>query len=111
MERVLWLSRHKPTSKQINELNTKLGEGDGCKVIAVDKHITYAKEVEELMDEHHCTELVAVLPFTIIAELTENGVYPIKAVMERNVHLDGGATFNFSHFERIKKVVIEVDEL
>lgn len=103
--RVLWISRHKPTNKQITELQKKFGrDTDVC---VVSTNIKSGQEVLDLMGRYRCDEVVAVLPVNLIAELTSLGVKPLRAVMKRKFRRDGSAEFNFSHYELIENVNIQ----
>ena len=107
-KKVLWLSRHKPSALQQKVLEEKIGEVD---IFPLTANVRDASEVHELMAAGGFEEIVAVLPINILADLTERGIYPIKAVMNRHQNITGETRFKFSHYERIKKVVIENENL
>jgi len=95
------LSRHEPQEEQIRELEGVFGE---IEIVQVSKTVSGAMEVLELMQEHRADEVVAVLPLGLVAELTEKGVHPIRAVMNRELNDKGEAIFKHNHFERVMRV-------
>jgi len=101
--RVLWLPRHEPQEKQIKELEKVFG---GIEIVQVSKTVSGAMEVLKLMQENETDELVAVLPIGLIAELTEKGVHPLRAVMKRELNEEGEAIFTHEYFERVMRVDI-----
>ena len=98
---MLWLSRHEPQEEQVEELERVFGE---IEIVQVSKTVSGAIDVLSLMQEHSADELVAVLPIGLMAELTERGVHPIRAVMSREVNDKGEAIFKHDHFERLMRV-------
>jgi len=100
---VLWLSRHEPQEEQIKELEKVFG---GIEIVQVSKTVSGAMEVLKLMQENETDELVAVLPISLIAELTEKGVHPLRAVMKRELNEEGEAIFTHEYFERVMRVDI-----
>lgn len=100
---MLWLSRHEPQEEQVSELERIFGE---VEITQVSKTVSGTPEVLNLMQEHGAEELVAVLPIGLIAELTEKGVHPIRAVMKRELNEKGEAIFSHDHFERIMQIGI-----
>jgi len=101
--RVLWLARHEPQEEQIKELEKVFG---GIEIVQVSKTVSGAMEVLKLMQENETDELVAVLPIGLIAELTEKGVHPLRAVMKRELNEEGEAIFTHEYFERVMRVDI-----
>jgi len=95
------LSRHEPQEEQIRELEGIFGE---IEIVQVSKTVSGATEVLELMREHGADEIVTVLPLGLVAELTEKGVHPIRAIMNREVNDKGEAIFKHDHFERVMRV-------
>ena len=54
----------------------------------------------------------AVLPINLLSELLRAANAPIiRAVMNRKVHPDGSATFEFSHYERVVLVDVVTEPL
>lgn len=103
MVRILWLSRHNPKDEQVKELTEKFG---GVEIIQKSVTVSSANEIKELMEEVQAQEMVVVLPTNLLAELTNLGFQPIRAVMNRIVHENGEVEFTHSHFERVERVEI-----
>jgi len=107
--KVLWLSRHSAEAAQITELERIFNES--VEIIEVSQTVKSGQEVIDLMQSNDCTEAVVVLPPNFLMEVLRGGYEPLRAVMDRNVHEDGSATFTFSYFERVKKVEIITERL
>jgi hypothetical protein len=108
--KVLWLSRHAPTNEQLSELERIFnGKFDGAEQVSVT--ISKGEEVAQLMKAYGCREVVAVLPIDLIQQVTDLGIKPLRAVMERKFDNYGNARFLFSHFERVEKIVAETKRL
>lgn len=108
--RILWLSRHAPMPEQVAELERCLGR---VEIVPVGETVSSAERVGELLDAHRCTELVAVLPVDLLAEVCaiRPGLRPIRAVMERRVEPDGSTSYRHRSFERITRLVLERESL
>lgn len=117
--RILWISRHSPTDRQVAVLREKFGD-----VEIIQRDVTLnndprkgAEEVLALMRETHADDVVGVLPVPHLAELTRMGVRPIRAVMSRtptgNVLPNGEREyrFDFEHFERVLEVSVKTEPL
>lgn len=105
--KLLWLSRHVPTDKQVDVLKEKFGAD--LEIVEVSKSVANAAEVVALRDSVGAEEMVVVLPPAILADLTNPrtnlGQKPIRAVMNR---IENGDTFEFvfDRFERVEKVEV-----
>ena len=104
-KKVLWLSRHAPTTEQVEKLAQVLEPCD-VNVIQVSKTVKNGKEVKDLLRENKCNEVVAVLPLNILQQVISQGIQPIRAVMLREIREDGNAEFRFQHFERVLEVTV-----
>jgi len=105
---VLWLSRHDPTEQQITELEEKLGKP--LQIFQIDKRVATVSEIIELMNRYMCTEIVAVLPISMLSQLLKQGVKPIRAVMKYDPELPPDQEPEFQKFVRVVKVeIIEQD--
>jgi len=107
-KRVLWLSRHAPTNEQVDALAQVLGP---IKILQVSKTVSSGKEVKDLLREHQCDEVVAVLPLNILQQVIAQGIQPIRAVMSRELKENGEAVFHFQHFERVLEVTVKAKKL
>jgi len=103
-KKVLWLSRHAPTTEQVEKLARILGT---CEITQVSQTVKNGKEVKDLLRENNCEELVAVLPLNILQQVISQGIQPIRAMMLREIREDGNAEFRFQHFERVLEVTVK----
>lgn len=106
--KILWLSRHSPNNKQVEELEQKFGDVD---LFHVSTTINHPNEVKQLMEEFKCDEIVTVIPLSIIAKLTGMGIRPIRAIMSRELDNKNVPVFKHERFERIKNVVVVSEPL
>jgi len=105
---VLWLSRHSPTQEQIDTLEQKLGKP--LQIFQVDKRLSTTEEVIELMNRYMCTELVAVLPINMLAQVLKLGIKPIRAKMKYDPNKPADQVPEFEKFVRLEKIeIIERD--
>ena len=106
--KILWVSRHSPFQKQIEELKRKFGAD--LELIKVSTKIRDPYEIKQLMEEYECDDVVAVVPLSMRARLTSIGINPIKAVMSRKVigHVNGQfeeeVVWEHENFERVLNV-------
>ena len=105
--KILWLSRHEPQKTQVDELKEVFGN---VEIIQENKTIEDVKEIKRLMQEYNADEVVAVLPINLLGSLTELGIYPLRAVMEREVN-EGSVEFKHKYFERIKGIKVDYERL
>jgi hypothetical protein len=100
--RILWISRHPIRDEQLSELHGIFGM---YSVTQVSRTFKSAAEIVVLAEEMEATEIVAILPLHLMAQLTQTRYKPIRAVMHRHVDPEtGGVTFLHSHFERVERV-------
>ena len=113
--RILWVSRHYPVPKQINELKRLFGEET---VIVMDrKPFKNAEDIARRMYLKGCKEVVIVAPIHIMRDLTMENISPIRAEMECVLDDDAdydvlanGRRYNFKQFVRIKDVMIKIQK-
>jgi len=99
-KRILWLSRHSPTSTQKNILEATLCEP--IDIIQVGTTVRSHYEVREMMEHYKCDDIVAVLPLSIIAQLCSIGINPIRPVPSKR----NGEETEFNDFVRVEKVEV-----
>ncbi|MFW6001736.1 MAG: hypothetical protein ACOCQD_00190 [archaeon] len=105
--KILWLSRHQPTNEQTRRLNRIF---TGVTIVNHPYSVDSGQEIKNLMEQYNCQEIVAVLPINLIKELTDLGIHPIKAEMERVMDYDDlTVDFKFKRFIRIKDVHIDYE--
>lgn len=99
MKNILWLSRHSANNKQIKELEEVFN--DTVDIIKVSATIQTPREVKDLMAKFKCDDVVAVLPLSMLAKMTNIGIRPLRAVMSRELDNQGEPVFHHEYFERI----------
>lgn len=113
MEKVLRLTRHPAEKSQVAALQAAFGPD--VEIVEISATVAGAAEVAELVARHGATVLEAVLPPPLLAEVLNprNGISVpvIRAVMDRQVGVDGTAIFTFARYERVLKVVVETAPL
>jgi hypothetical protein len=106
---ILRLTRHEPTAEQIKELHRIFGT---CNVITVSETVPNAERVADLVEKYKADVLEVVLPPSLLANVLRVIKIPvIKAVMNRILKDNGGAEFVFSHYERIREIVVVTEAL
>jgi len=86
--------------------------GNDVKLIKHHQKVRSGHEVIELMKKNDCSEVMAGLPLSMVQELVDQGIQPIRAIMERKIHSEGGrVTFSHKHFERIEDIHISTVKL
>lgn len=101
--RVLWMSRHRPTSRQIADLRRIFGNVD---IILRPISVRSPSDIVELMRQTRCTEVVAVLPILDVMGLVSIGIKPLLAVAQ-------GRHGSYKHkcFIRINEMSLNYDQL
>ena len=111
--RVLRLTRHPLSSGQLTELARIYGPN--VEVVEASESVPGVERVKELIAEHRAEVLEAVLPLPLIAQCVDPrngvGVPVIRSAMNRVLDDAGNATFTFSHYEKVNKVVVETERL
>jgi len=114
-KRILWISRHPPLPRQVDELKRLFGD---IELWQYSEHIRDADHVLSLKQIFVADEVVAVLPLTILKHLTERGLKPIYAEMEpcepeEADYIDPGTrkSYRFKEFKRLAGVKLELEPL
>jgi hypothetical protein len=78
--KIMWLSRHKPTKRQVAELRRLFG-----KVVVEwdNRRFSGADDIVERFEGSGATEMVLVGPLTLFRELVKRGIRPLYATMEQ----------------------------
>lgn len=119
MKKLLWVSRHTPLPKQFQWLRRKFGE------ISIDQYPNYgrfasAEEIVKYFRNGRFDEMVVVLPFSVIAKITEMGVQPLYAKMDELkgdfdpnlIDLEyNGRFYHFDRFARVTALRLEFEEI
>lgn len=112
--KIIWFSRHAPIPKQIAELKRLFGEE--VEVVQDPNPFSGADDVVRRFRESGADEMVIVAPLTVIDQITKRGIQPLYAEMrlvEKGPYdVDvNGRKFVFERFTRIKRVIVEKEEL
>lgn len=113
--KIIWFSRHEPIPKQIAELKRLFGEE--VEVVQDPNPFSGADDVVRRFRESGADEMVIVAPLTVIDQITKRGIQPLYAEMrlvENEPYYDvnvNGRKFVFERFTRIKRVIVEKEEL
>ncbi len=78
--KIMWMSRHKPTKRQIAELNRLFG---ACVVEWDNRRFSGADDIVHRFEETKAEEMVLVGPLTLFRELVKRGIKPLYATMEQ----------------------------
>lgn len=108
MKRILWVSRHPPMKKQLEELKRCFGQR--VAIINVPKIITSVDEVISMKKELNCDEMVVVLSMWLVEELVKKGEKPIVAIMRKKLVNDKPILVH-EKFVRIVDMNIVFEEL
>lgn len=112
--KIMWFSRHEPIPKQIAELERLFGD---VEVVQDPNPFSGADDVVRRFRESGADEMVIVAPLTVIDQITKRGIQPLYAEMrlvENEPYYDvnvNGRKFVFERFTRIKRVIVEKEEL
>jgi len=86
MEKVLWVSRHKPLPSQLEYLKNKLGDFE---IVEYPYPIGTAEQAVEIVKRNNAKYVIPVLPLSFIAHLVtsaqKEGFTVLRAEME-NIH-------------------------
>lgn len=104
MKRILWISRHSPMQKQIQELEDCFEQP--VDMIQVSTNIQDPREVKELMSKYGASEVVAILPLKLLGKLAAMGIKPIQAVMSRDLDKYNEPVFTHERFEVVESVEV-----
>jgi hypothetical protein len=115
MKRILWLSRHRPHPRQVEELCTMHGQE-----VVIEQEQNPFDDVRQIARRYrqsgYC-DLVIVAPLSVIQVLCSEGIHPLWAecaeennpakIDFRGVRNQG---FRFVRFRRIKRIAMEFFE-
>ncbi len=114
-KRILWMSRHSSTPRQIEALRAMFG-GDVV-VEQETRPFDDARQIARRYREGRFDDMVVVAPLSVIAVLCQEGLHPLwsEAAEENNpakVEFRGARNqgFRFVRFRRIKRVALEFED-
>ena len=79
MIRIYWLSRHHPLPAQLDELRRVFG--DDTQVVEDNRPFGNATDMLARYERSGCSEMVVVLPESILRRLVDLGIRPLRAKM------------------------------
>ncbi len=113
--RVLRLTRHPADAEQVEALRRGVASLLGCdpavvEPVEISTTVERPEEVVTLVQEVGAQALEAVLPLgllgAVVPQLQRLGVPVLRAVMERQLHDDGTASYRFRHYEVVERVEV-----
>lgn len=113
MKRILWVSRHQPLPRQLEELRRLFGE---VEVKEDPRPFSSAEEIQFRYQMGTFDDIVVVAPLSVLDRLVKLGIKPLWAQMQQ-VTADQGEVqvsdrhYRFDRFRRVKAVVLEFEEL
>lgn len=117
MKRILWLSRHRPLPVQIEELHRLW---PGCEIAQNVEPFGDAAEIVRRIRRGGYDEIVVVAPLSVLDQLCQRGVRPIRAEMDqiqtltdptREVEAPGGRIYRFREFRHVVRLELVTEEL
>lgn len=111
-KRIGWISRHRPTKRQLEALERKY---PGHTLIIDDKVFQGADEIVKRITEGKYDEIIIVAPLSVMRALLQRGIKPIWAEMKQvdcnspdaEVHIassNGERCYRFIAFRRLKRI-------
>lgn len=80
MNRILWLAKNEPMAEQLEDLKRLF---PGAEVVLDTKEVRSTEDAITRIRAGRYTEVVAVLSWSILSQLTQRGIYPIYAKVSR----------------------------
>ncbi|MEM4976419.1 MAG: hypothetical protein QXT64_03735 [Desulfurococcaceae archaeon] len=115
MKRILWISRHPPLPKEVEELERIFGK---VQILQYASGVRDADHVIRLIKQYGADEVVTILPLSIIMRLTERGIHPLwpECVQVENGEYDfidegSGRKYKFVRFVRVREVKLVTEPL
>jgi len=113
-KKVVWFSRHPAIPKQISELKRLFGED--TEITADPKPFSGADDIVRRFRDAGGDEMVVVAPLSVIDTICKRGIKPLWAEMEAVSEdqadvIANGRHFRFVRFRRVKRLVLEFEEV
>jgi hypothetical protein len=110
----MWFSRHPALASQVAELKRLFG--DDVEIIPDEKPFSTADDVVRRFKKSGAQEMVIVAPLSVIGALCDRGLRPLWAEMEVVSKKDAevvaaGRGYKFIRFRRVKRLVLEFEEI
>ncbi|MFH1621193.1 MAG: hypothetical protein ABIB04_03860 [Patescibacteria group bacterium] len=114
-KKILWMSRHRPTARQIQSLRVMYGADT---VVEVEpRPFDDARQIARRFKEGGFHDLVVVAPLSVLAVLCDQGLKPLwsQAAEENDpakIEFRGarGQGYRFVRFRRVKRVAVEFED-
>lgn len=114
MARVLWLSRHDPLPRQLEALRRLYG--NDVEVVQDVSPFRGADDIVERIQRGGYDDVLVVAPLSVIHQLTQRGIYPLWAEMERVDDprqaevVEGERMYRFVALRRIRELRLVFEE-
>jgi hypothetical protein len=115
MKRILWVSRHPMHGVQMGALRRMFG--DDVRVIEDPRPFDNAETIVRRFRDGEFDDIIVVAPYSVLWRMIELGLQPLwseaevvkaKEAADWNVR---DRYYRFLHFKRVKRFVIEFEEL
>lgn len=80
MKKIMWVSRHTPTQRQIDDLSRLF---PGHEVVVDSNPFSSADDIVRRFNQTNSSEMVVVAPWTVMREIIRRGIRPIYAEMRQ----------------------------
>lgn len=114
-KRILWVSKHPPLYKQVEELKRIYGD---VEIVQYAGFVKDARHVLDLKEKCKADEVVTVLPLSMIMRIIDLGIKPLWAEMEQINGEDydfedpgSGRRYRFKRFVRIVRFEMVKEEV
>lgn len=114
---IYWLSRHPPLKVEVDALKAKFGSD--CKIIQDPNPVDDVDDIIKRFRESGASEIVVVLPYSLIHKLIQRGISPLMPIMEEvkntnNTDYDliyRGKKLRFVEFRRLKDIKLIYEKI
>jgi len=112
---IIWFSRHSALPSQIAELKRVFG--NDVNIIPDSQPFSTADDVVRRFRSQNADEMVIVAPLSVIGAICDRGIHPLWAEMEVVPTTEeaevtaGGREYRFVRFRRVKKLVLEFEDI
>lgn len=114
MPKIIWFSRHPALPSQITELKRLFGPD--CIIQQDPNPFSTADDVVRRFKKSGGNEMVVVAPLSVFDVLCKRGIHPLWAEMqevprEQAEVVARGKGYKFSKFKRVKRLVMEFEDI
>lgn len=114
-KKILWMSRHKPHTKQVEALRVLFGQD--VLIEQESRPFNDARDIAKRFREGKYDDMVVVAPLSVIAVLCGEGIKPLwsESIEENDpskIDFRGARNqgFRFDRFRRISRVALEFED-